>query len=51
MITVKKFTTFEELKSFENGKVDIRQRLKRHLLFEKLLLSIKSKKAIQKKTS
>jgi hypothetical protein len=47
MSTVKKFTTFEELKSSENKSTNPVSRLKKHNAFKKLMIDIRSAKTLQ----
>jgi hypothetical protein len=44
MQVVKKFTTFEELKSCESGTVNPLERLEKHQAFEKVIKDIRSAK-------
>lgn len=44
MNTVRKFTTFDELKSCENKTVEIASSLKKHNAFEKVIMEIRSVK-------
>jgi len=47
MNSVKKFTTFDELKSCESRKLTYASSLKKHNDFEKLIIDIRSIKIIQ----
>jgi hypothetical protein len=45
MKSVKKFTTFEELKSYKSDTKSASERLKKHEAFEKVIKDIRSSKA------
>ncbi len=47
MKAVKKFTTFEDLKSYESKTVDYAVSLKKHNEFEKVIKDIKSNKVLK----
>lgn len=47
MNTVRKFTTFDDLKSCENKTVKFESSLKKHNAFEKVIMEIRSIKTTQ----
>ncbi len=49
MKTVKKFTTFEDLKSYESKTMNNTISLKKHKVFERIIKEIKSLVTINKK--
>ena len=51
MKAVKKFSTFEDLKSYENKPLNYKARLKKHQEFEKIIMDIKVKKVHKGKKS